>query len=335
MESGNLKKTLYLTENNAGKESKIVLGSNSVMQEVITLMECIKDLNSTVLITGESGTGKSLFAKVLHNIGKNRHYPFIHINCASLPEHLMESELFGHERGAFTGAFLKKPGKFELAEKGTLFLDEISTLSLALQAKLLVVLQENSFERIGGTKLIYFSGRIIAATNVDLEEAVRLKTIREDLYYRLNVIPISIPPLRSHKEDIGLLTDNFLKKYQIKFNRPSLKISNEVLALLKLYDWPGNVRELENTIEHAAALCKFSTISLNDLPIRLKSKVFFRTEQEVRGDISILKEGERAVIVEALLQHLGHRGRTASFLGMSRRTLQYKLKKYKLVGKNM
>lgn len=316
-------------------EPSFIIGTNYEMQEIADLVERIKGIDSTILIMGESGTGKSLLAKFIHKKGDNRNYPFVHINCASLPATLIESELFGHERGAFTGAVNTKIGKFEKAGKGTVFLDEISCLAPELQAKLLVALEERSFERVGGNKSIELAARIVAATNANLEEAVAKKEFREDLFYRLNVISMTIPPLRHYKEDIELFINYFLRKFQRKFNRTSVKISYDVVGALKLYDWPGNIRELENTIERAIAIGKSATITLVDLPLKIKEQITLQGQQPLLLAKDSIGDRERSIILEALKENLGHREKTALFLGISRRTLQNKLRKYNIIKDNV
>lgn len=333
MGSSFLEKTINVVNIEDKLEPSFIIGNNYEMQEIADLVERVKAIDSTVLIMGESGTGKSLLAKYIHKKGENKNYPFVHINCASLPANLIESELFGHERGAFTGAISTKIGKFEKAGKGTVFLDEISSLTPELQAKLLVALEERTFERVGGTKSIPLSARIVAATNADLDTAVAKKEFREDLFYRLNVIPITLPPLRYNKENIEVFMNYFLHKFQKKFNRTAIKISYNVLGALKCYDWPGNVRELENTIERAIAICKTSTITLEDLPLKIKERITAQGK-EIESAIftkNSLGDSERTVILEALRQNFGHREKTAIFLGISRRTLQNKLKKYNIL----
>ncbi|GAA0182800.1 nitrogen fixation sigma-54 dependent transcriptional regulator GnfM [Clostridium sediminicola] len=256
------------------EEKKVVLiGKSKEIERIKSKIEKIKDLQTTILLTGESGTGKGVVAQAIHFASNRNNLPFIHVNCAVLPENLIESELFGHEKGAFTGAFESKKGKFELAGKGTIFLDEINTLSPNLQAKLLTVLQEKRMEKIGGAKIIPVEARIIAATNENLEEAVRRKEFREDLFYRLNVITIECAPLRHRRKDIEVLTLYFLNNINRKFNKNVMEISSEVWHILKNYDWPGNVRELENALESAVALANNTTLYEKDLPLRIIQKV--------------------------------------------------------------
>ncbi len=309
--------------NNSVNELGIVIGKNVKMLKVVSILNQVKDLDTTVLISGETGTGKSLFAKYLHNSGQNRNQPFIHINCAGIPASLMESELFGYEKGAFTGAQITKPGKFEMAGYGTILLDEICSLPFELQAKLLTVLEERKAERLGSNKCYEVNSKIIAAGNNDLENMVEQKKFREDLFYRLNVIRITVPPLRDHKEDIEVLVNHFLNKYEKKFMKSCHAVSHEVWTVLKAYNWPGNIRELENVIERAVALTTDSIITLEDINERI-TKIDY-VDRRVQ-DIPHERLQERALIIETLRDNLGSRTKTADYLGISRRTLQYKLK---------
>lgn len=313
-------------------EPEIKMIGNS--QEIIELrkkIRKIKNIGSTILITGESGTGKGVVAKAIHSLSKRKLEPFIHVNCAVLPENLVESELFGYEKGAFTGANGTQKGKFELAGKGTVFLDEINTLSPKIQAKLLIVLQERKIERLGGHKSIPVKSTIIAATNGNLEEEIRLKRFREDLYYRLNVITIDCAPLRYRKEDIEPLTKHFFGIFNRKFNKQMIDISDEVWQIIKQYDWPGNVRELENCIESAMALANEDILKIEDLPLRIVQRLNHKREDPNTNMCNnLLEDQELRTIKKALEKHNGHRENTAKELGISRRTLQYKLKKFNL-----
>ncbi|GAA0181444.1 nitrogen fixation sigma-54 dependent transcriptional regulator GnfM [Clostridium sediminicola] len=316
------------------EEKKVVLiGKSKEIERIKSKIEKIKDLQTTILLTGESGTGKGVVAQAIHFASNRNNLPFIHVNCAVLPENLIESELFGHEKGAFTGAFESKKGKFELAGKGTIFLDEINTLSPNLQAKLLTVLQEKRMEKIGGAKTILVEARIIAATNENLEEAVRRKEFREDLFYRLNVITIECAPLRHRRKDIEVLTLYFLNNINRKFNKNVMEISSEVWHILKNYDWPGNVRELENALESAVALANNTTLYEDDLPLRIIQKVERHKDLDTNDEMNVFKVQESKMIKKALEKHGGHREKTAKELGISRRTLQYKLKKFGLINK--
>ena len=236
------------------------------MEEALNLVGRVAPSQATVLILGESGTGKELFARAIHYAGPRAGKPLVKVNCAALPENLLESELFGHEKGAFTGAVARRIGRFEQADQGSIFLDEIGDLSPALQSKLLRVLQEKEIERVGSNQTIKIDVRVIAATNRNLEEAIRKGAFREDLYYRLNVVTLSLPPLRERKEDIPILIDHFLKKYSRENKKEVSSLTKEAKDLLLHYDYPGNVRELENIIERAVVLCRGENITSQDLP---------------------------------------------------------------------
>jgi DNA-binding NtrC family response regulator len=246
-----------------------IVGRHPSMVKIYELIAQVAQTPATVLITGESGTGKELIARAIHRQGPRREQPFVAVNLAAIPEPLLESELFGHEKGAFTGAYQKKLGKFELAHGGSLFLDEVGSLRVDLQAKLLRVLQEREVERLGSTRSMKVNVRILAATNLDLKRAVRERAFREDLYYRLNVVPVEVPPLREHREDIPLLVEHFIRKYNREFGKEVHGISPGALPMLMNYPWPGNVRELENIIERSVALATGPVIHLKDLPLDL------------------------------------------------------------------
>jgi DNA-binding NtrC family response regulator len=307
-----------------------IIGKSRTMQEIYNRIEQVADTKSTVMITGESGTGKELVARALHYQSSRRHKPFIAINCAAIPEGLIESELFGHERGAFTDASSRRVGQFELAHEGTLFLDEISDLSPATQAKLLRVLQEKEFTRLGATRPIRVDVRLIAASNKDLQEVIQKGLLREDLYYRINVVSFYLSPLRERKEDIPLLIKHFLTKKSEESNLTLKDCSKEALALLMQYDWPGNVRELENIVEQAITLSNDCVISPNDLPTQIKNQALRGTlqEQTVVGKMSFkqaLIEFERELILSALEKSADVQTRAAQLLGISRRILRYKM----------
>jgi DNA-binding NtrC family response regulator len=309
---------------------KNIIGKSREMQEVYAKIEQIADTRTTVLITGESGTGKELVARALHYNSTRKDKPFIAINCAALPETLIESELFGHERGAFTDAQVRKVGQFELADNGTLFLDEVADLSLATQAKLLRVLQEKEFTRVGGTRTIRVDVRLITATNKNLDQALKQGSLREDLYYRINVVPIHLPPLRERKEDLPLLVNHFLTKKAEEEGHPSKQISSEAMTLMMNYDWPGNVRELQNIIEQMVTLCPNSTILSEDLPDHFRKQLKSMTlkEQALSGKISFeraVAEFERDIILEALKKTRFVQTHAADLLGISRRILKYKM----------
>jgi DNA-binding NtrC family response regulator len=310
-----------------------LIGDSSLMVELRHKIKKVSCSSATVLITGESGTGKSAIAKEIHRTGTRNASPFIHVDCASLPENLMEDELFGHERGAYTGAIGQKKGKFEQAEGGDLFLDEIGTLPLSLQAKLLNVLQERYFFRIGGSEKIEVHSRILAATNENLEEAVYERKFRKDLYYRLNVVEIKCPPLRQHRGDIHALAEYYFNVFW-KRNREEEDlppVAPEVYKAMEGYDWPGNVRELENVIESVVVLNEGEKISLSDLPASFQQECRSGHVGKAGEERLSLKEKEIMLIIEALERNNGNRTNTAKELGISRRALQYRIKELKLM----
>lgn len=312
-----------------------VVGDSDAMRRVVDLVAKIADSDSTVLIQGESGTGKEVIARMLHFNSSRCNRPLVPVNCGAIPEHLMESELFGHEKGAFTGASHTRIGRFELAHGGTIFLDEVAELPLPLQVKLLRVLQERCFERIGGTKTITVDVRIIAATNQDLEQAVRERRFREDLYYRLNVIPIHMPPLRERRSDIPLLVDHFIALLNRTKHTAVTGMDADAIRALTSYHWPGNIRELENLVERLVVLKKSGTISLTDLPERIVPRSFETREKETvvgfgQQGINLVRELERfenRLIVEALRQAKGVTSKAAQLLQVNRTTLVEKLKR--------
>ncbi len=305
-------------------ENKIMIGSSPCMQEIQVLIEKVAPYETTVLITGESGTGKELVARSLHRFSKNDKNPFIAINCAAIPENLLESELFGYEKGAFTGADKTKAGLMEIAGEGTIFLDEIGELSMALQVKLLRVLQEKEFLRLGGVKPIKFKARIIAATNKNLENEVKEKHFREDLYYRLSVYPIHIPPLREHKEDIPELIKYFFNKLK----QPQELITSESIKLLTKYNWPGNIRELENIIERLLILSQGKQITPEIIPIHIReSNINFH---ELPSSGLSLEELEKNLIIQALAKAGNNKTEAAKLLGITRRTLYSRMNIHKL-----
>jgi two-component system response regulator PilR (NtrC family) len=301
------------------------------MQRVFDLVSQVADSRANVLVTGESGTGKEMIARAIHEMSERRDGPFIVVNCAAIPENLLESELFGHVRGAFTGALHNKEGLFELADGGTLFLDEVGDLPLPLQVKVLRAIQEKSFRRVGGTHDQQVDARIVAATNRRLEEEVARGRFREDLYYRLNVIEIPLPPLRERKDDVALLVDHFIEKYARELGKDVKSMSDDALAMLVAYRFPGNVRELENVIERAAALTRGPVIQVESLP----RSVLEREEPEPVARIpregvdldKLLEEYERSLILEALRPAGGVKKRAAKLLGISFRSLRYRLEK--------
>jgi len=304
-----------------------LVGASGPMRQLYEEMARVAGTNTTVLIRGESGTGKELIAQAIHYHSPRAKKPFIKVNCAALPETLVETELFGHERGAFTGADSRKKGRFELANGGTLFLDEIGELSPATQVKLLRVLQEREFERVGGTEPVRVDVRVIAATNRDLEKALSEASFREDLYYRLNVFPIFIPPLRVRKADVPLLADFFAEKYAREHGKNIKRISTPAIDLLMSYHWPGNVRELENTMERAVLMADGEVIHGHHLPPTLQTAE--ATGTVVSTSLGTAVEAfERSLIEDALKTSRGNRSRAARLLSTTERVLSYKAKKY-------
>lgn len=309
-----------------------IIGKSKEMRDIYATIRQIAEKNSTVLIHGESGTGKELVARAIHYNSHRKNKPFVAVNCAAIPETLIESELFGHEKGAFTDAQTRRIGHFELADQGTLFLDEVSELILPTQAKILRALQERDFVRVGGGKTISVDVRLISATNKNLEELMARGAFRSDLFYRINVVPLTIPPLRKRKEDILLLAKHFLDKHAGVGKK---KISPEAMDILIAYDWPGNVRELENIIERIVVLTTSDTITPDDVPSSLKteSRVELIKLGVLDGRISFEdaeKEFERDIIIEALKKSNFVQTRAADLLGMSRRILKYKMDKYSI-----
>jgi DNA-binding NtrC family response regulator len=308
-----------------------ITSTSHAMEEVMNLVGRVASSNATVLLRGESGTGKELIARAIHYHSPRASQPLIKVNCAALPETLLESELFGHEKGAFTGAAGKRIGRFEAADKGTLFLDEIGDIPLSVQIKLLRVLQEREFERIGGNETIKVDVRLVAATNRDLEKAMKNGSFREDLYYRLNVVTVAIPPLRERKEDIPALMEDFIKKYSMENGKKITGVSAETRDLLMRYSYPGNVRELENIIERAVVLAKSETITSAEIPLHLKTVEIEEKICVAKRDGSLtdtLETLERGIIIEAMKAAGGVQTRAAEKLGISERVLRYKLKKH-------
>lgn len=309
-----------------------LIGQSPVMQGLYRIIRRVANTDSTVLITGESGTGKELIANAIHYQSNRRDMPFVPINCGAIPEELLESELFGHEKGAFTGAFKERRGRFELANKGTVFLDEIGEMSPKLQVKLLRFLQETKFQRVGGSKTIEVDVRILAATNKDLERAVAEGEFREDLFYRLNVIPIPVPPLREREGDVPLLIQYFLKQHCYKKDIPLKRMARSAVESLQQYDWPGNVRELENVIERLVILSDNDEIQIHELPERMQIKQQVEIKDIVLGDDGInlketLDELENRLILDALQKSGGIKNKAAKLLGLNRTTLIEKMKK--------
>jgi Nif-specific regulatory protein len=310
-----------------------VIGRSDRMQEVFEAVYRVAPTKATVILRGESGTGKELIAKAIHYMSKRNKGPFIKFNCASIPEGLLESELFGHEKGAFTGAVSSRSGKFELAHKGTIFLDEIGDLPITLQPKILRVLQEREFERVGSERTVKVDIRIIAATSRNLEGLVSQGKFREDLYYRLNVIPLSLPPLRERNEDILELIEYFLGKFNKENNR-DVSFDKSALQVLLTCKWPGNVRELENTIERVVIMSGSNIVSVSDLPVSLSVRRLKSSDSDISLKADI-QEIERSNIISALEKSGGVQAKAARLLGISARQIGYKIKKYGLEEKSV
>jgi Nif-specific regulatory protein len=310
-----------------------LVGESPKMQEVYRLVELVLNTPATVLLTGESGTGKELIARVIHYQGPRAKGHFIAVNCAAIPETLLEAELFGYERGAFTGATQRKPGRFELAAGGTLFLDEIADMSTVLQAKILRVLQEKQFERVGGTETLTTDARIVAATNQDLKQLMDEGRFRRDLFYRLNVYPISLPPLRERQEDLSPLAIYFLKRYSHELKKEVVGISKEALGLLERYTWPGNVRELENVIERGVILCRGTVVTAQELPSlreHLRTPVLSGDAFRLPPNGIVLWDLEKDLIRQALEQTQQNKTHAAKLLGLSRTQLRTRMRHYGL-----
>ena len=309
-----------------------IVGTHAAMQKLFRLTEQVARTTATVLITGESGTGKELIARAIHRQGPRRDRPFVAVNPAAVAESLIESELFGHEKGAFTGAYQRKLGKFELAQGGTLFLDEIGTLKAELQAKLLRVLQEREIERVGGTRPVKIDVRVIAATNVDVKQAVARGAFREDLYYRLNVVPIEVPPLRERIEDLPLLVEHFVRQYGQQFGKRVQGLSREALRALSLYRWPGNVRELQNVVERCVVLADGPQIELNDLPLDvLIPDHRIRVRKADRLPLKDATEAfEHQIVLRVLERVKGNTSEAARILGVHRNSLNRLLERWGL-----
>src|SRR6185437_1801541 len=314
-----------------------IVGEHPSMQSASHMVQRVAPTDSTVLLLGESGTGKELFARAVHHLSKRRENSFVALNCAAIPEGLVENELFGHERGAYTGAGARKIGKLELAHRGTIFLDEIGELPLAIQSKLLRVLEERCFERVGGTQSIDVDVRILVATNKDLQAAVAQKTFREDLYFRISSVPITIPPLRERGEDVILLADQFLERFRREFRKPSLRLSEDARARLRSYPWPGNVRELQNTIERSAILAEgeidADALQLPSPRPAEKEMPGGMLAEEFLWDGPLDEVAQRAVhhverfkIDTALREAKWNKSRAAEKLGVSYKTLLHKIR---------
>jgi DNA-binding NtrC family response regulator len=304
------------------------IGKTPAIAEIVRTVNRIAPTDATVLITGETGVGKELIAKGIHLAGPRREHPFVKVNCAAIPETLVESELFGYEKGAFTGAVINKPGRFEIAHRGTLFLDEIGDVPLHLQVKLLSVLQDRSFERVGGVRTIKADTRVIAATNRDLAADVKSGRFRSDLFYRLNVVPIHVPPLRERREDILLQAEYLLGKFRKKHRKGALSLAPETESALLAHDWPGNTREMENVLERMVLLTEGTVLRPERLPPELRGAGTGPAPATMKGKVGeVQRVAEKRLIVEALEKAGGNRTRAAQALGISRRTLQNKLKK--------
>ncbi len=332
IENKNLRSEIRLLKSQLQEKYKFdsFISHSPRMEEALSLAVRAADSKATILLTGESGTGKEVLAKSIHYISSRKDKPFIAVNIPALPETLLESELFGHEKGAFTGAEKAKKGRFELADKGTIFLDEIGDIPLNLQVKLLRVLQEHQIEKLGSTEIIDIDVRIIAATHQNLEEKIKDGSFREDLYYRLNIVSIHIPPLRDRKQDIVPLTEYFVDKYSKENKKVKVNLSKEAIDLLMKYDFPGNVRELENIIERAVVLSRSEIITVNDLPNVVKG---YKAENEIpekgKGDmIEQVEALEKKLIFDALLQANGNQSLAGRMLGITERNLRYKMQKY-------
>ncbi|MCX7846997.1 MAG: sigma-54 dependent transcriptional regulator [bacterium] len=326
LEFGDLKRS----ERRGGASSGEValIWKSPLMGEILDTVRRVAPSDASVLITGESGTGKEVIADAIQQLSLRAKKAFIKVNCAALHEQLLESELFGHERGAFTGALEQRKGRFELANGGTLFLDEIGDMALTTQAKILRVLQSGTFERLGGVETITTDVRIIAATNQDLKQAIERGTFRKDLFFRLSVVPIHIPPLRERREEIPLLAEHFLSVYARKNKRAIDGIAEDAMQILLRYNWPGNVRELENVIERAVIMTMGDTITKEVLPAHVRGEV--AKQQEGAEELTLLEQAERDLIIQGMLACGGNRTRVAEQLGMSRRSLYNKLKRYKI-----
>lgn len=319
-----------LTEELKNKTGKVIVGNSIKMKQVFDLVDRVAKSNATVLITGESGTGKELIANAIHFNSDRKEKPYIKVNCGAIPETLVESELFGHEKGAFTGAVSSKPGRFERADGGTIFLDEVGELIPAVQVKLLRTLQEKEIERVGGTDTVKVDVRVLAATNKDLKKMVEEGTFREDLYYRLNVIPIELPALRERRDDIPELIDYFITKFSKEMAKNKLEISKDALNILVSYDWKGNIRELENVIERLVILSKENSIDVENLPKEIQNQDSLMKQFELPEDGINLEEVEKSLILQALKLSENNQTRAAQLLGITRHTLIYRMDKYKI-----
>ncbi|MBO4732724.1 MAG: sigma-54-dependent Fis family transcriptional regulator [Spirochaetaceae bacterium] len=308
------------------KPFESIIGKSAEMQKIYQMIQKVAGSKASVLITGESGVGKELVAHAIHNLSPRKNNPLVIVNCSALSESLLESELFGHEKGAFTGAAARKRGRFELANGGTIFLDEIGEINQSIQVKILRVLQDKRFERVGGEETLEVDVRVIAATNRDLEEEIKKGNFREDLFYRLNVVHIHVPPLRDRKDDIPLLINEFMQEFAKENGKDIKNIDNHARAALYKYSWPGNIRQLKNCMESAVVMCSSDTITLNDLPPTIKSESSANSMQIPFG--VTLEEAEKIIIQQTLAQNQGNKSKTAEVLGIGRKTLHRKLDEY-------
>ncbi len=302
-----------------------IVGHSEPMREIFSTISRVAPTRATVLLCGESGVGKDLIARAIHHHSPRTDRPFVKINCTALPENLMESELFGYEKGAFTGANTSKPGKFEQADTGTVFLDEIGDVPASVQVKLLRILQEREFERLGSNKTRHIDVRVLAATNVDLRAALEQHTFREDLYYRLNVLPINIPPLRERKEDLPFLAEHFVKKLSKDLGSPVKSVSDAAIQRLLEYHWPGNVRELENVLERSMVLANGPVLEAGDIKLDTAPAARFAAADNFLPEGTTLDEYEQSIIREALRRANGNKSQAARMLGLTRNALRYRL----------
>jgi len=308
-----------------------LIGQSPAMLSMFDVVRQVAPSRATVLVTGETGTGKELVAHAVHNLSPRKNGPFIAVHAAALPTALLESELFGHERGAFTGAVERRAGRFELADGGTIFLDEVGELEPAMQVKLLRVLEERKFERLGGTKTVEVDVRLVTATNRDLKKLVAEGKFRDDLFYRLSVVTVNLPPLRERRDDIPLLINAFVRQCSEENGKPGREMTQEAVNMLMAYDWPGNVRELRNTIEQMVVMSRGDRLTLRDVPMAIRAGADLTKISVVRPGVTMtVEEAERQLIVQALKETGGNRTHAADKIGMSRRTLHRKLKQYNL-----
>ncbi len=308
-----------------------LIGQSPAMLQMFDIIRQVAPTRASVLITGETGTGKELVAHAVHNLSPRKAGPFIAVHAAALPTTLLESELFGHEKGAFTGAVERRAGRFEMADGGTIFLDEVGELEPAMQVKLLRVLEERKFERVGGNKTIEVDVRLVAATNRDLKKMVAEGKFRDDLFYRLSVVTVNLPPVRERRDDVPLLVTAFNRQYSEENNVPVREITQEAMNLLMAYDWPGNVRELRNAVEQMVVLARGDRLTVRDIPVAIRTGADLTKISVVRPGVTMtVEEAERQLIAQALKETGGNRTKAADKIGMSRRTLHRKLKQYRL-----